>query len=473
MRIFYYAIIVGFLIAFQPQESVADNYDALYLDLDESKLSVADKRFLQAALAFEGHYNGLLDGAWGNLSRKALRNYSREEFGTPSESWHMVILALSLFDRIKQNGWDIEYFDRLGVSLLFPTDAFHLDENTKHFVNWRHVNSSVSYSIGQNSLSATRGLHDYTLGWHERSEDPYTVRKQNFAVTAAEKWDGSTLYTRSDFVNGGWTTVMLSSNSRDTAILNAIAASIQVGPSSALMFTENGYLHRTVEQALALADEEQAEATSESSKHKPEGVSGSGTGFVVSGTGHVLTNAHVVRTCSSIMIDEKPAKLVDSSKNFDLALLKADRVSKTDVASFSNGPAKLNSDVTVVGYPYAGLLGGVNVTRGSVSSLKGIGGKSTQFQITAPVQSGNSGGPILASDGAVVGVVVSKLDAVKVAGKLGDVPQNVNFGVRGEIAKLYLSQNGVDPLLVEVSEKMEPEELAQEAAKFTVFIECR
>lgn len=79
---------------------------------------------------------------------------------------------------------------------------------------------------------------------------------------------------------------------------------------------------------------------------------------------------------------------------------------------------------------------------------------------------------MLASDGSVVGVVVSKLNAKKISEISGDIPQNVNFAVRGEIAKLFLSQNGVDPLLDTSAAPISPEDLAGHALSFTAFIEC-
>ncbi len=158
--------------------------------------------------------------------------------------------------------------------------------------------------------------------------------------------------------------------------------------------------------------------------------------------------------------------------NFWAYLLKTTLSDNKTVAIFSASPAKLNSDVTAVGFPYAGLLGGLNVTRGSVSSLKGLLGDGNNFQITAPVQSGNSGGPLLAADGQVIGVVVSKLNATKMAENGGDVPQNVNFAIRGEIAKLFLAQNQIEPELSLDDVAITPEELAKAAASFTSFIEC-
>ena len=51
------------------------------------------------------------------------------------------------------------------------------------------------------------------------------------------------------------------------------------------------------------------------------------------------------------------------------------------------------------------------------------------MQITAPVQPGNSGGPLLDGAGNVLGVVVAKLDALYVAEAIGDIPQKLNFAI--------------------------------------------
>ena len=87
-------------------------------------------------------------------------------------------------------------------------------------------------------------------------------------------------------------------------------------------------------------------------------------------------------------------------------------------------------------------------------------------QVCAPAH------PLLASNGAVVGVVVSKLNAVKMAADRGDLPQNVNFAVRGDLAKLFMSQNGIAPEVSPDPGALAPEDLAERAKAFTVFIEC-
>ena len=456
-----------------PVAAQADLYEDLFRQFSSASLTYDDKRFLQAALAFEGHYNGLLDGDWGGMSQRALEDFALQEFGSPAEEWHMAMLAFSFFDIYERDGWGMNYNPALGLSFLFPNNSAVPDQPTQYFVNWKHRNSTLAISIGVLPFSSAQNTHDFVSKWHETgSDDFYSVRRDGLAITASQKWDGSALYARSNLIEGAWSTVMLFAERRDRPILNAVAASIDVGRTRPLRLQDGGRLEATIFRALELAAEP---APNVSAKPTPDRGSApslsSGSGFFVSANGEVLTNAHVVNGCSSITVDGEAATLLAASNDFDLALLKVDSA-KGPVASFSAAPAKLNSDVTVVGFPLSGLLGGINVTRGSISSPTGFQGDVTRMQITAPVQSGNSGGPVIGQDGSIIGVVVSKLDAAMVAEDLGDTPQNVNFAIRGEIAKLFLTQHGIEPVLTNDSEAVEPTELAEKAQSFTTYIEC-
>ena len=459
-----------------PQISYAQDYENLFRDFRASSLSQADKRFLQAALAFEGHYNGLLDGDWGPRSQAAMQRYSRKEFGTLAEDWHMAILAFDYFDIYQRDGWGIRYLDILNMSMLYPFRATVSEPPSANLVNWRHANSSLAYSTGIHTRATVQRLHNFTANVHDSATEYYEVRRSNFAVSSATKRDGSVLYTRSNYVNGTWSTVMLSANRYDVPILNAVAASISLGYAPPVLFTDGGKLDQVLNEAIKLIDEDpQSNAAREDSSPPQETSSAprsSGTGFVVDATGHVLTNAHVVEGCTNLTFQGHEAKTIATSSDFDLALLETTDLPTISIASFSPSPARLNSDVTVVGYPLSSILNGLNVTRGAVSSQLGLGGDVTSMQITAPVQPGNSGGPVLAADGEVVGVVVSKLNAQLVADETGDIPQNVNFAIRGEIAKLFLFQHGVDPTIGTTDEIVPPVELADMAASFTGLIEC-
>ena len=106
-------------------------------------------------------------------------------------------------------------------------------------------------------------------------------------------------------------------------------------------------------------------------------------------------------------------RAVSSDETNDLALLQAPGAFK-DIAVIKDKAVRSGDSVVAIGYPFHGLLtSDFTVTTGIVSSLSGILNDTRFLQISAAVQPGNSGGPLLASSGEVVGVVAAKLNALK------------------------------------------------------------
>ena len=199
-----------------------------------------------------------------------------------------------------------------------------------------------------------------------------------------------------------------------------------------------------------------------------------GTGFLVSNQGHILTNNHVVAGCKTLATrDGKPLQVISRNASSDLALLQAN-FAPSAVAVFRTGPApKLGDSVVAFGFPLPGLLSSEgNVSAGILSATSGLQNDVRFVQISAPVQPGNSGGPLFDSSGHVIGVVVAKLDAVKVAQLTGDVPQNVNFAVNLAEVRAFLDDAGV-PYRKEVSQHATPtSSIAATATQVAVAIEC-
>jgi len=203
----------------------------------------------------------------------------------------------------------------------------------------------------------------------------------------------------------------------------------------------------------------------------------SGTGFFVSRDGHVLTNAHVVDRCSSINVKAENGDLVSGrvlakDTTNDLALLRtALRPSK--VAGVRLG-IRLGEGVAAFGFPLTTLLSSSgNFTLGNVTALSGLKDDSRYLQVSAPVQPGNSGGPLFDQNGNVVGVVSAKLNALNVmVATNGDIPQNVNFAIKGSLAASFLESNQVSVEQGAASQAMAPADLADHAKQVSVRIGC-
>ena len=451
---------------------------------DGSKLDYDEARFLQVSLALSGDYNGLIDGAWGPGSDRALARFAaREAPGVGGLNWVASSAAQTGLSAFYQEGWSNYYLSHYFVTVLVPMGALEFDDSEAALA-FHHTRSTLRYTVDRVSDESFGFWHQFALRDAMPGMEPYTLRRDKVNITSVTMRSGVTVYVRSDLVRGGWTTVVLSARPSDAGALAAASGSIRPGNTGEIQLPRDSILMQGLESIARIAERENAPQTAPSaatvaqppppSRPPEEGGLVSGTGFLVAADGKLLTNNHVIEHCSDFVVGENKATLLATDPAFDLALLDVPGLASEKFASFTAAPARLNSDLTVVGYPLHGLLSGLNVTRGSLTSLKGLGGSSTEMQISAPVQPGNSGGPVLNSSGGVIGVVVSKLDAGLVQEAIGDVPQNVNFAIRGEVAKVFLSSNGVQPtIILDSAAPISPEDLAQRAAAFTYLIECR
>jgi trypsin-like peptidase len=200
----------------------------------------------------------------------------------------------------------------------------------------------------------------------------------------------------------------------------------------------------------------------------------SGSGFAIGDGSSIVTDYHVVKSCSTINVpDIGSASVVKSDPKADLAILKPSKPLPIGLRFRSGHPVKLGEEIVVIGFPLRGLLSsGPTVTTGIVSSLAGIGGDRTQMQISAPVQPGNSGGPVLDKSGNVVGVVVSKLDAIRAAILTGDIPQNVNFAIQSSILTSVLDSYSIDYQVGAFDKEKPTSEIVSSVLPAVVVLEC-
>lgn len=203
----------------------------------------------------------------------------------------------------------------------------------------------------------------------------------------------------------------------------------------------------------------------------------SGSGIVINRNGYVLTNFHVAGRCRTLKVIYKetrvPAKTVAGDETNDLAVLRIEAETE-DFGTFRRFPKiALGEPVMVFGYPLRGLLADqLNATSGDVTSLAGIQGDSRFLQISAPIQPGNSGGPIVDMSGLVIGIATLKLNAVGVARIIGDIPQNVNFGLRASTALNLLDGHGIGYSSGTRSRNLPKPEIAAKLAPAVVVILC-
>jgi S1-C subfamily serine protease len=197
-----------------------------------------------------------------------------------------------------------------------------------------------------------------------------------------------------------------------------------------------------------------------------------GTAFAVSRDGALMTAAHVVSKCdataalSGAGIYE--AKVLDANARFDLAVLRLPFSVET-FASFAAAMPEQGDDVFVIGYPLLSDFRAIKITNGIVSGLSGLDRDSSRIQMTAAVQPGNSGGPLVNGSGLVVGVVVSKLSGEVQAGVYAE---GINFAVTHEAAAAFLSINGVTVKRSASTKELKGREIMRRTEAWTVPLLC-
>jgi S1-C subfamily serine protease len=203
-----------------------------------------------------------------------------------------------------------------------------------------------------------------------------------------------------------------------------------------------------------------------------------GTGFVISDSGQVVTNQHVVDGCVGDILGNLSGeaqiklRLVSTDETNDLALLQAPTPFK-EVATIRDKPIHPGDSVVAIGYPFHGLLtSDFTVTTGIVSSLSGIFNDTRYLQISAAVQPGNSGGPLLDNGGEVVGMVAAKLNALKFAKATGDIPENINFAIKTGALRDFLDNSVVTYQTADAKNELKTSDIARNARAFTLLIAC-
>lgn len=202
----------------------------------------------------------------------------------------------------------------------------------------------------------------------------------------------------------------------------------------------------------------------------------SGTGFALK-DGYIVTNYHVIEGANSITIQgvngnfniQYNTSIVGTDKINDLALLKVTDPTFKGFGiipySISSAISEVGEEIFVLGYPLTSTMGDeIKLTTGVISSKTGFQGDIALYQISAPIQPGNSGGPLFDKNGNVIGIVSAKhKDA-----------ENVGYAVK----TLYLQNliesslsSAIIPMTNSISEKTLPDKV-KKLKTFVYMIKC-
>jgi S1-C subfamily serine protease len=235
----------------------------------------------------------------------------------------------------------------------------------------------------------------------------------------------------------------------------------------------NNYVYNFPEFAVNenLAEKKKEKPKKKKPKQLPEDnkvvAASSGTGFIVSKQGHIITNNHVVDSCNTMKVafngNEVDAKTLAVDKMNDIAILKAN-IKPESIFPVSNDDVSLLEDVVVAGYPLGKRVSSaIKTHKGVVTALAGAGDNYSNFQTDASINQGNSGGPIMNQKGNIVGIAVATW--------VQEGVQGVHFGIKSSTLKTFANSNSLkfsSPNYLELSNK----DLGKLITDATVYLEC-
>ncbi len=208
----------------------------------------------------------------------------------------------------------------------------------------------------------------------------------------------------------------------------------------------------------------------------------SGTGFFVSRSGYIVTNAHVLQDCMSITVSndylqKSSVKLIDKDEELDLAILKINKT-PPKVASLrvQITPPNIGDKVMVLGYPTeSAQTGKYQVEYSKIIGLRGPLDGDKWIQFDSAAQKGNSGGPLLDFAGNVVGVVTAKTDVYRhnYFSARDELISSSDVAVRLQYLRDYLNHNRVFYSSSDSLMQLSKRRMEATARKFTVNILCK
>jgi len=174
-----------------------------------------------------------------------------------------------------------------------------------------------------------------------------------------------------------------------------------------------------------------------------------GTAWQISNT-YLVTSNHVIAGANSIAImvnanDIRTAEVVSNDISNDIAIIKIQGVPlTTPPLTLAPKQSKLGSKVSIIGFPHPDILGPkIQASSGEISGFGGISNDPRYYQISAPVQLGNSGGPLLNQQGEVIGLVSSKLNELNMLKERGELPQNINFAIKSSYIQALIDSTEI------------------------------
>ncbi|WP_171178741.1 serine protease [Ruegeria sp. HKCCD8929] len=427
----------------------------------ERLLTADERKGLQTALQAAGFYNSAIDGAFGRGTRRSMADWQQfngfEATGILTTQQRKVLMDeynAPLISAGMQRRSDTE----TGIEIDLPLAVTRFDRYEApfaHFESSSDIGAQVLLISQEGSAATLRGLYDVMQTLEIVPLDGPRNRAKN-SFTLEGRGNGIVSYTEAALKDGeikGFTLVWPKGDeARRTRVLAAMKASFS-------------RIEGVLDAGAGANAEQRVDLVSGLAIRKPRL---SRSGFYVDGEGAVATVAEAVEGCTRITLDrEHEAQVISTDADLGVALLRpTDALSPMAVAQLTTTEPRLQSEVTLSGYSYEGVLGAPTLTYGTLADVRGLGGEAELARLALAAQEGDAGGPVFDAGGSVLGMLL----ATPKTGQ--DLPGDVSFAADAAALTDLLSSAGLSAQESPGGEPVSPDELNRRAQGMTVLVSC-
>ncbi|MFX0541652.1 serine protease [Roseovarius sp. S4756] len=427
----------------------------------EATLTREERADLQVALQWAGFYDGRIDAAFGPGTRNSMAGWQRaNDFEATG-----ILTTLQRAELLRSYNAVLEGMDmqlvsepKAGIQMQLPLGVIEFARYEPPFVQF-DASGDLPARVLMISQEGTQdtlfGLYDImqTLeivpqdGPRERRSDGFTLVGENARMishTEASLQDGQ--------IKGFTLIWPAGDEDRRARILG-------------LMQDSYTRIEGVLDPAAGANDAQSIDLVSGLEIRKPLFTR---SGFYVDGRGTVVTTSEIVGACGHITIEDgQKAEIAASDAELGVAVLRpTGTIAPIGVAALSQSAPRLQSEVTVAGYSYGGVLGAPSLTFGTVSDIRGLNGEDNVARLALNTLEGDVGGPVMDAGGAVLGMLLPRQQGGRM------LPEDVAFAADAEALAGVLSEAGTAPATAGPGAALAPAQMSDRAAGMTVLVSC-
>ncbi|MFC4668260.1 trypsin-like peptidase domain-containing protein [Seohaeicola nanhaiensis] len=427
----------------------------------EAALSADERKALQIALAAAGFYNSSIDGAFGAGTRRSMGEWQAfnglEATGVLTTRQRQMLMDQYNAPLISV-GMAPHTDAQAGISIDMPMGEVTFSRYEPPFAHYDakgDLGARVLLISQPGDRNTLYGLYDImqTLeivplnGPREKSGDSFTLEGRGSKIVS---------YTQASLQNGeikGFTLIWPTGDEeRRARVLAAMKASFA---------RTTGVL----DPAAGADSEQHIDLVSGLEVRRPKM---SRSGFYIDSKGTIVTTLEGVQQCGRITVEQDHrAEIVAQDSTLGVAVLRpTDPLAPIAVAKLREDTLRLQSEVTVSGYSYEGVLGGPTLTFGTLADIKGLNGEPELQRLALAALPGDAGGPVIDISGGVIGMLLPPPAGNRV------LPENVSLAADASALKTLLATAGVTPTESTDRGAISPDEMNRLADGMTVLVSC-